>query len=309
MTSPLYYQQVQLLLRVLPHIAQEPCFALKGGTAINLFVRNFPRLSVDIDLVYLPDDTREVALVNIRNALNRIADSILATIPFAQLVKSYENKEDALRLVVSQQGVQVHIELSPVLRGTVFPSRTMPVHEQVEEEFGYAQMQVVALEDLYAGKLCAAFDRQHPRDFFDVLLLLENEGITAGIRQAFLVYLASHPRPAEELLNPHWKDISEVFDQEFLGMTRRRLTVAELETAAKSTLGQLLCSFTTAEQEFLCSLYADEPRWDFLPFEHVRSLPAIRWKLQNIRTMSAEKRARATERLKGLVDAASCRQG
>ena len=45
-----YYRQVTLVLRVLPLVAREPCFAIKGGTAINLFVRDMPKLSVDIDL-------------------------------------------------------------------------------------------------------------------------------------------------------------------------------------------------------------------------------------------------------------------
>ncbi|AYG62316.1 hypothetical protein CCGE525_26310 (plasmid) [Rhizobium jaguaris] len=52
------YRQVRLLIRILPIIAQEPCFALKGGTAINLFIRELPRLLVDIDLVYLRMDDR-----------------------------------------------------------------------------------------------------------------------------------------------------------------------------------------------------------------------------------------------------------
>lgn len=51
--SEAYQKQVALLMRVLPFIAEEDCFALKGGTAINFFVRNMPRLSVDIDLTYL----------------------------------------------------------------------------------------------------------------------------------------------------------------------------------------------------------------------------------------------------------------
>ncbi|TCQ91865.1 nucleotidyltransferase AbiEii toxin of type IV toxin-antitoxin system [Rahnella sp. JUb53] len=58
----IYYRQVQLLLQLLPFIAKHDCFALKGGTAINLFIRNFPRLSVDIDLVYLPVLDREESL-------------------------------------------------------------------------------------------------------------------------------------------------------------------------------------------------------------------------------------------------------
>ena len=49
-----YYAQVRLLVRELPVVAKETCFALKGGTALNLFVRDMPRLSVDIDLAYVP---------------------------------------------------------------------------------------------------------------------------------------------------------------------------------------------------------------------------------------------------------------
>jgi hypothetical protein len=49
-----FYRQVVLLIELLPLVARERCFALKGGTAINLFVRDLPRLSVDIDLTYLP---------------------------------------------------------------------------------------------------------------------------------------------------------------------------------------------------------------------------------------------------------------
>ena len=60
-----YRRQVQLLVRTLPLVAQEECFALKGGTAINLFYRNLPRLSVDIDLAYLPLADRAQSLAEI----------------------------------------------------------------------------------------------------------------------------------------------------------------------------------------------------------------------------------------------------
>ena len=71
-----YYKQVSLLIRMLPVVATETVFALKGGTAINLFVRDFPRLSVDIDLAYLPLEPRDEALINVRAALQRITDRI-----------------------------------------------------------------------------------------------------------------------------------------------------------------------------------------------------------------------------------------
>ena len=75
-SSNIYYKQVQLLLEVLPHINNEECFALKGGTAINMFVRDMPRLSVDIDLMYLPIEDRTSSLKHIAESLERIAQDI-----------------------------------------------------------------------------------------------------------------------------------------------------------------------------------------------------------------------------------------
>lgn len=60
----------------------------------------------------------------------------------------------------------------------------------VEDEFGYAEIPVVSLADLYGGKLCAAMDRQHPRDLFDVLMLLNAEGISRDIYVGFAHDLA-----------------------------------------------------------------------------------------------------------------------
>ena len=140
-----YYKQVQLLISVLPLVANEKCFALKGGTAINLFIRDFPRLSVDIDLVYLPMDDRDTALANITAGLNRIADSILAAVPGTQIQKSFESRADALRLIVKRGDVQIKIELSPVLRGSVFPEEMREVSGKVEEQFGYVEMQMLSI--------------------------------------------------------------------------------------------------------------------------------------------------------------------
>lgn len=296
-----FYKQVQLLLRVLPFIAQEPCFALKGGTAINLFVRDFPRLSVDIDLVFLPDANRQQALEDIKQALDRISQNISENITATRVVKSYKDKADALRLTVQQNGVSIQIELSPVLRGTVFPVQLLSVCESIEDEFGFAEIQVVSLADLYAGKLCAAFDRQHPRDFFDVLLLLENEGITEQIRQAFIAYLLSHPRPIEEILAPKWKDIQNQYDGEFLGMAMRNVTLEELKQAAVSAHKMILNSLTESEKRLLVSIYGAEPMWEGTSIEHVQHLPAVIWKLQNIAKMPEPKRKASQKSLKNVL--------
>jgi predicted nucleotidyltransferase component of viral defense system len=213
----IYYRQVRLLVRLLPIIAKESCFALKGGTAINMFVRDLPRLSVDIDLVYLPLDDRQAALGNIRAALSRVAKDIQQEIAASRIVLLHE-ESDALRLFVMQGDASVKIELSPVLRGSVFPVTNMAVTGRVESEIGYAEMRVLSPPDLYAGKICAALDRQHPRDLFDVKPLLENAGLTRELRLTFLVYLVSHSRPISELLAPNRKDIRGIFENEFVDM-------------------------------------------------------------------------------------------
>lgn len=292
----LYYKQVRLLVRLLPIVKTEDCFALKGGTAINLFVRDFPRLSVDIDLVYLPLDDRETALKNVRSALSRIADKIKQQIPESDVIASHENT-DALRLFVMQGDVRIKIELSPVLRGTVAPPVMMDVKPAVEAEFGYAEMPVLALPDLYAGKLCAALDRQHPRDLFDVKLLLENEGITDDLRRTFLVYLISHNRPISELIKPVRKDIRGLFEGEFATMTTRPITVELLEDVRETFIKTLRSGLTEQEKSFLLSFKAKNPDWNLLGIAGVEHLPAVKWKLLNLNKMPKNKHEQAYKAL------------
>lgn len=172
-----YYRQVALLLKALPIVASERCFALKGGTAINLFIHDFPRLSVDIDLTYIPLESRDCALPNVRAALARIAEVLQHQAGISAALQT--NNLDEMRIVVSSQEAQIKIEVSPVARGTLYAPEERDVVEAVEDEFGFATIQVVSLADLYGGKLCAALDRQHPRDFYDVKMLLETQGIIA----------------------------------------------------------------------------------------------------------------------------------
>lgn len=72
-----YARQVKLLMAALPHVAKESCFALKGGTAINLFVQDFPRLSVDIDLAAINDALKRItASLNGRPGITAIRQEI-----------------------------------------------------------------------------------------------------------------------------------------------------------------------------------------------------------------------------------------
>jgi len=217
-----YYKQAELMLQLLPIIAQEKCFALKGGTAINFFVRDLPRYSVDIDLTYIPLQEREEALQKSAIATENIARTIETRMPDLQVIRKHTKKSGRLvKLFVQAEDTQVKIEPNELIRGTVYPIETSGIVAAAEKEFNsFVSMQVLSVSDLYGGKLCAALDRQHPRDIFDIKLLLENEGLTEDIRKAFVVYLASHNRPINELLNPNLLDIKDMYEANFVGMTK-----------------------------------------------------------------------------------------
>lgn len=297
-SSP-FYRQVALLVRTLPVVALENCFALKGGTAINLFVRNFPRLSVDIDLAYIPLENRDEALPHVREALSRIA-SILETQSGLNAVLQ-TNNSDEMRIIVSSEDAQIKVEVSPVARGTLYPPDERDIVETVEDEFGFAAIQVVSLPDLYGGKICAALDRQHPRDFYDVKMLLESQGIDRSIFNGFITYLLSHPRPLAEVLDPRWKDISQLFRNEFYGMTFNEVTLEELTVIPERMLSALKEQFTRRDFDFLLSFKNGKPDWALAPESQIQHLPAVQWKLRNINKMSASKHAKSLEKLENIL--------
>lgn len=198
-----YRRQSALLVRVIPLIAEETCFALKGGTAINLFVRDMPRLSVDIDLTYLPIADRSASLAEIDASMRRIANRIKEGILGATVTPGMLNRETITnKLFVEAEGVRIKIEVTPVFRGCVYDPETRSVSPAVEVRLGFAEIQVVSFADLYAGKLVAALDRQHPRDLFDVRVLLAHEGIDNTLRKAFVIYILSHNRPIHFHVQP-----------------------------------------------------------------------------------------------------------
>ncbi len=295
----IYYKQVQLLIRVLPLVASEQCFALKGGTAINLFIRDLPRLSVDIDLVYLPMYEREVALSNIREALGRISKLIEKTIRGVSVQNTHEQSE-ALRLIVSDGSVRIKVELSPVIRGTIFSEKVLSVSKSVEDNFGFAEIQVVSIPDLYAGKICAALDRQHPRDLFDVKLLFENEGFTEDLRKAFIIFLISHQRPMSELLRPNLKELRSVYENEFYQMTQVDINLEELISIRELLIKTIHEDLTKEEKQFLISFKSKKPNWGLLGLEHIETiqeLPSVKWKMKNLMQMSEKKHSVALEKL------------
>lgn len=294
-----YFRQAQLMLRVMPQVAAEECFALKGGTAINLYVRDMPRLSVDIDLTYLPIEPRDTALANIGEALRRIAAAIRRIVPGATVQEiRTRGAEHVSKLIVGTAEATIKIEPNLVLRGTVFSPEERELSEQAESLFELsATASTLAVADLYGGKLCAALDRQHPRDIFDVKVLMENEGISDEIRTAFIIYLASHDRPMSELLEPKLKDFRQVFEQEFAGMAAEEVEHDELVAVRDRLIETIKNTMTANEKKFLLSIKQGQPDWDFMPVAGIDQLPAIQWKLVNIRKMGKKKQMESLQKL------------
>jgi len=282
--SDLYRQQVALLIRTLPYVSKEECFALKGGTAINLFIRDLPRLSIDIDLTYLPIAERSQSLLEIDQALKRIATSLRASDRTIKITESApRTQKEITKIVVRLQNrVQIKIEVTPVLRGSVYEPVLRPVCEKVEDGFGFAEIKVLSFADLYAGKIMAALDRQHPRDLFDVHHLLKNEGITDELRTAIIVYLISHDHSPHSLLDPVLRNISQDFEQNFVGMTSDDVALADLHTARKELIADVVGNMPENHKDFLCSFYRRMPDWALLGIDGVKNLPAVKWRELNL---------------------------
>jgi len=298
-----YFKQAQLMLRVMPHVGAEKCFALKGGTAINFFVRDMSRLSVDIDLTYLPLEPRGVTLVNIGEALQRVAAAIRKSVPGAIVQEGQARGAGHVsKLSVSTVDATIKIESNPVLRGAVFVAVERQLSARAEELFELSvTASTLAVGDLYGGKLCAALDRQHPRDFFDIKMLMENEGLTDEIRTAFVVYLASHDRPMSELLDPNKKDFRQMYEQQFVGMTAEEVEHDELAAVRDRLIKTIRETMTEDEKKFLLSIKQGNPAWDLIPVAGIDQLPAIQWKLANIQKMQNSRHAESIQKLQEVL--------
>lgn len=298
-----YMRQVDLLVRTLPFIARHEAFALKGGTAINLFYRDMPRLSVDIDLTYLPIEDRETTLKNIDTTLEHIREDLMGNLRGVNVQRIAGGGNNDTRLLVRQGIAEIKVETSPVARGTVHPPERRRVSAAVEDKFGFAEMQVVSFEDLFGGKLHAAVDRQHPRDLFDVKLLYENEGLTDALFRTFLIYVASSGRPPHELVRPSLATLDEAFVKEFEGMTIEPVGLDDLKAARNRMTADILAKLDDNAMRFLRSLHDGEPDFEAIGLPQAADLPAVRWKvlnLEKLRAQNPEKHAEQRREIEGL---------
>ncbi len=295
-----YLDTARLLTQVAPLVFVDGIFALKGGTAINLFIRDMPRLSIDLDLVFIDHNMpRNEALTRINEVIRQSAERLKARGFRTHTLAAVGTGET--KLLVRRVGIEVKVEVNFVMRGTVHPVRTVALTPIARDTLmADLEIPVVSLEDVYGGKLVAAMDRQHPRDLFDVMQLFAHEGITAGIRRAFVVYLASHNRPVHEVLFPLMRDLGQEYERNFKGMTTEPVELAALLSARERMVQELQSHLDADERRFLLSLVAGRPEWPLLGIAHAEHLPGIRWKLHNLAQLERKNPGKFAEQAEAL---------
>jgi hypothetical protein len=280
-----YLGQLGLVLEILPWIAKEGSFALKGGTAINLFERGLPRLSVDIDLCYPRISERGEALSKIASALDSLKRALCEKLYMLEAVRDSSPSLE-YKLLCRVPGASVKIEVNTTMRGCAWPLRNMPLHPKAEEMLErYIEMPVISKEELFGGKICATLDRQHPRDMFDVRPLLTEEGLSRPVIQGFIVCLICHNRPIHELLAPNELDMKDAFSSQFSGMSGIPFTYSDYIATRSKLFCAILKSLSQRDRRFLISFKEGEPDWELLGVESASKLPAVLWKLRNIRRL------------------------
>ncbi len=277
MYSTVFARKVELLLKFMPYVMNEGVFAVHGGTAINLFVKDMPRYSVDIDLTYMPLSEREESLKNINAHLQSIIQHAVPQLPGLHVVHSL----DSCKLLCEYHGFQVKVEVNQTKRGIIGgEAKILPLCEKAQEEFGlYCEATIVPQTLLYGGKIAAALSRQHPRDLFDVKYM----GLPlAGVREGLIFCLLGSDRPIHESLAPQLINQRKAMENQFKGMTDIEFTYEEFEQTRHQLITDVRNLLTDADKYFLLSFETGRPQWEGYEFEYFRNYPSVQWKLLNI---------------------------
>ena len=290
-----YRERVRLLLQIIPILSKTDCFAIHGGTAINLFVQDLPRYSVDIDVTYIPVQSREESLAAINSHLNEVKNKIKSTVPGIHI------QEKPNKLLCTYQGKIVKIEVNDVKRGLIADAVLMPLCKTAQIVFGvFCKAQIVSLSQLYGGKIVAALNRQHPRDLFDVKYMFDCIKNFDEIRQGFMFALLSSDRPVIETLSPHLIDQREAFENQFAGMTNIPFSYEDYENTRLSLTEYVNHHLTDNDKCFLISFEKGAPEWEITDYSNFRDYPSVLWKMLHINKLknnNPKKHQREIEKL------------
>lgn len=279
-----YAEKVEVLLRLLPIVMDEKVFAVHGGSAINLFVRDLPRYSVDIDLTYIPLEGREESLEHINAHLMSIADKAKRAFRGMHIVPKLATS----KLLCEYQGKQVKVEVNQTKRGIIGGDlqTSIPLCEKAQKEFGlYCEAVIVPMTLLYGGKIAAALSRQHPRDLFYVKYM---EYPFESTREGLLFCLLGSDRPLHESFAPNLIDQNDALVNQFNGMTDVPFTYEEFEQTRARLIQDVCALMTPADKSFLVSFEQGQPDWDSFDFGYFQEYPSIQWKLLNLQKLKRQ---------------------
>lgn len=277
-----YRQKVELLLRILPFVTDEECFAIHGGTAINLFVKDLYRLSVDIDVTYIPVEDRNTSLLRINEALERISERVKRTFRDMRVIP----RLDISKITCESRGCQVKIEVNQTKRGLVCGDAVLcPLCGKAQKLFGMeVEARIVSIPQLYGGKISAALSRQHPRDLFDI----KQMGIPlADVKEGLIFSLLGSDRPIHESFAPNLIDQHEAMERQFSGMSETPFTYHDFEATREKLVNDVNAVMTEDDRRFLIGFEELAVDWEHSPYSSFREYPSVRWKMQNLRKLKA----------------------
>jgi len=278
----IYRQKVELLLRILPFVTDEECFAIHGGTAINLFVKDLYRLSVDIDVTYIPIEDRNTSLLRINEALERISDRVKRTFRDVRVIP----RLDISKITCESWGCQVKIEVNQTKRGLVCGDAILyPLCEKAQEMFGMeVDARIVSLPQLYGGKISAALSRQHPRDLFDIKQM---DIPLTDVKEGLIFCLLGSDRPIHESFAPNLIDQHEAMERQFSGMSEIPFTYNDFEATREKLVNDVNSVMTEDDRRFLIGFEELSVDWENSPYSSFKEYPSVRWKMQNLQKLKA----------------------
>jgi predicted nucleotidyltransferase component of viral defense system len=290
-----YKKQVALLIKILPSVYQIEEFAVHGGTAINLFHKNMPRYSIDIDLTYIPLKDREESLNEINIRLLELKQQIEKTIPGIKIT----HKPAVWKLLCVKDGDAVKIEVNGAKRGIIGNTEEKTLSPKAQKEFNMGCIaRIVPFTQLYGGKIAAALSRQHPRDLFDCKYMdVESfDEIKAGL----MFCLLGSDKPILESLQPNPVNQEEALKNQFEGMSDIIFSYSDFEAARKDLIEKVNELLTEEDNKFLISFEDGHPEWEKCCAGNLSKYPSVQWKLLNIynfKKTNPEKHKKGMEKL------------
>ena len=296
MNSSEYKERVRLLLQLIPIVSEIDDFAIHGGTAINLFLLDLPRYSVDIDVTFIPIKSREETFSDIKNRLTTLKEKIKRLFP-KMVIEEKPNKINC-----SLSGTLIKIEINGTKRGLIEPSLISPLCNLAQTEFQtFCEAKIVSFSQLYGGKISAALDRQHPRDLFDIKLMFEMTNNFEDIRKGFLYCILGGDRPIVESLAPNRTDQSETLEKQFAGMTDIPFSYSDFEDTREKLITFINTNLTDEDKEFFLNFEDGNPLSKYADYQEFLKFPSVQWKQLNIDKLKSDNPAKHKQGIEKLA--------